>query len=256
MEKRLTLLAALIFALASLSSCSSDDDEQQGPKHEDVNLSTGETYSISTGGNWQSAEPLIASVSGNIVTAQRVGTTTISSESSSFQLTVNPRYNLYDTPCLQWGASPSYVNTFMDGYNMLKVEGNIVMYDGKGGATSYAYLFENNRLKSSAVLVDAMAYGDALVDYLTERYIVIDVNESENYVMMVNIEQDMALMISFYVISSNLYSMVLYTSIDSTESRTRNSVSHEMEHAIKELNIGKPIHNANTNALMQRFIMQ
>ena len=45
----------------TLVACSSDDNDNPASRHEDIVLTTGDTYMITDGANWQSEEPLIAS---------------------------------------------------------------------------------------------------------------------------------------------------------------------------------------------------
>ena len=210
MKKGLFITLALFGMFITLVACSSDDNDNPAPQHEDIVLTTGDTYLITDGGNWLSEEPLIASITGNTITAERVGVTRVYNESSSFNVTVNPRHDLYDDPCMQWGASPAAVNSFMRGYTIMTQTSDMTIYQGKGAADFYSYSFENGQLASTVVYVNAGVYGYALTDFLTERYVVIYVDEQEGVVGMVNIAEDMAVFLTFTMLGGEVYAMVVY----------------------------------------------
>ena len=210
MKKGLFITLALFGMFITLVACSSDDNDNRAPKHEDIVLTTGDAYMITDGGNWLSEEPLIASITGNTITAERVGVTRVYNENSSFNVTVNPRYNLYDAPCVQWGASTAAVSSVMRGYTMVTQTSDVTIYQGKGAADFYSYSFENGQLANASVFVNAELYGYALVDFLAERYIIGFVDEQENIVGMVNIAKDMAIFVTFTILEGKLYAMVLY----------------------------------------------
>lgn len=255
MKKYLLFAVSLLTALTMVTSCS-NDDENTTKTYKDITLTAGESYVIDGGSNWKSDEPLIATVNGNSVTAKRVGTTNIRNGESMFSITVTPRYDLYDNPCFRWGASPTQVNSFMSGYQELGQSGNVVVYSGKKAADYYTYLFENSKLKASSVFVNAMTYGDALVDFLTERYIVFDVNEDENMVGMVNIAQDMIIALSYEIQNTELYGIITYMPYSGNDAKNRTSMMQEIAQSMKKKNIGKPVSKAETDGIMKRFMQK
>ena len=87
-----TFLFVLLCSLISstFTACGGDDDEPE-LKFNDITLNCGSTYTIPNGKNimWTSSNEYIASVSGNIVKAEKVGEATISSNKGSFKVKVN-----------------------------------------------------------------------------------------------------------------------------------------------------------------------
>lgn len=207
----------------TLVACSSDDNDNPASRHEDIVLTTGDTYMITDGANWQSEEPLIASITGNVITAERVGVTRVYNENASFDVTVNPRYYLYDDPCMQWGASTAAVNSFMreNGYTTMRQTDDMIVYDGKGAAVFYGYLFEDGMLASVGVLVDALAYNSVLSEFLMERYVTLyidaDADLEEALVGMSAIDKSMWVVMSLCMFDGRLYVLVLYAPSSSSE---------------------------------------
>ena len=87
---------------------------------------------------------------------------------------------------------------------------DMTIYQGKGAADFYSYSFENGQLASTVVYLNAGVYGYALTDFLTERYVVIYVDEQEGVVGMVNIAEDMAVFLTFTMLGGEVYAMVVY----------------------------------------------
>ncbi len=223
MKKILSISFAILGMLTIFTACSNDDDDT--PKYDDITLAAGEYYVIEGEKNWLSEEPLIASISENTINAKRVGKTKISNEKSSFNVTVTPKYNLYYEPCMQWGASKSTVNSFMKGYELNQQDTEGISYYGKGAVEMYAYLFKNNKLTSSAVLLDAEKYLEAVANFINERY-VYTLEDEDNYAFyFVNIEKDMAVMVSLNSLGGNVYIMVLYYPVDLSDAKTRGNLN-------------------------------
>lgn len=213
MNKLITKLSCLALCLGAMFfvACSDEDEEV---KMQDVTLKAGDTYTIETGMNWLSADPLIATVSGNTIKALRVGKTKISNSSSSFKLTVTPKYDLYDDPCMQWGASTAAVNSFMKGYTMLQQNENVVFYSGNGVAEMYAYYFDNGKLESSLVLLEAESYYSTLHSFLAERYEFLGQDEEDYSLYYISMDKKLAIMVELYDISNVIYAGVMYFPYD------------------------------------------
>lgn len=204
-QKALVLTVCL--CAISIVSCSDDEETLKMP---DITMKAGDTYTIESGMNWLSADPLIATISSNTIHALRVGHTKISNNTSSFNLTVTPKYDLYDDPCMQWGASPSKVNTFMKGYTMLEQDENIVFYSGNGVAEMYAYYFEKEKLTSSLVLLEAEKYYSTLHAFLAERYEFLGQDEEDYSLYYISMDKKLAIMVELYDFSGAIYAGVMY----------------------------------------------
>lgn len=225
------MMLLLVATCIPFTSCSKDDDneKEQGPKYNDITIIAGSTYTIENGSNWTSEEPLIAEVSGNVITAKIVGQTTIRNDKYSFTVTITPRYNLYKDPYLVWGASMSSVKSYMNGFTLAVNDSESLMYDGKGGAEVYMYLFENNKLTSSAVLVDAEKYNERLAEFLFERYIFVNADDEEFIVTFINVEKNMAVSVQYTIINGSIFAMVMYFPVSLDEAKTRSSFNSKFD---------------------------
>ena len=239
--KKYILIATTIFTImATFASCGSDDEEEAGLTYNDITITAGETHTIESGSNWQSEEPLIASISNNIITAERIGTARIYNESASFNITVTPQYNLYNDPCMEWGASPSRVQSFMNGHEQISSKNSIVTYTGGKAAEAYAYMFENNRLTSSAVLVNAELYDESLASFLLERYVPISIDEENYMFFFINIEQDMLVTLGLKTSGYTVYALIMYTPYNQSDAKTRVGLVGKMKEEVRKLDFVKP----------------
>lgn len=173
----------MIISCLCLSACGGDDDEPN-VKFQDITLSCDQSYTIQNGAGttWTSSNELIASVSGNIVNAERVGEATISSSKGSFKVTVKGTVTaVYKVPCIEWGASKSTVKNFMKGSVLDKETTNEISYNGTGAQLLTMYSFNNNALVSSGVALNgSYINSDQLVDFMLENYVPISVDKT-NY---------------------------------------------------------------------------
>lgn len=180
----------------SFSACSDDENENSGLNQHELTLTTGQSAKLIYEGEctWESEEPLIAEVDqdGN-VTAQRVGETNIYANEDVCKVIVNPRYDTYMEPCLEWGASKSSVRSFMDGYSLIDENNNSLSYMDYSNEIGYMYLFENNSLTSSALMASILSHGEELAEFLLERYVVVEVDETEYSIIMLSIDGQMAI---------------------------------------------------------------
>lgn len=169
----LGIVLMTILLSVSFAACSSDDDDNDSSESfKNLELVAGNTAVIENGSGvtWASENEYIASVSGNTITAKRVGTVKISSTKGSFDVTVTPQYTLYDDPCMKWGCSTSYVKSFMSDYTFLGEKGDYLIYTGKGAASYVQYRFSDAALTGVAVYVPT-SYLDELAAFISERYI-------------------------------------------------------------------------------------
>lgn len=185
MKKLLFPLMTVVVMLTSVTSCSKDSDSESSKPSLDksnITLYASEKAKLTYTGNtckWSSDNELVATVDNGVITAKHVGTTTIHANDLACQVTVKPKYNTYVEPCIFWGASKSLVKSYMLGYTLKGEESNSLGYIGKGNINGYAYLFDNNGLKSSAFVV-SLLNSIMISDFLLERYWVIDMKEDSS----------------------------------------------------------------------------
>ena len=143
--KKLLIIFSLVFAALAFVSCGSDKEDE--PNYPNKTMMASETYTIpGKNGVWTSDNQLIASVSNGIVTAERVGETTIRNGSKSFKVTVTGKYNTFKEPCLKWGASKSTVKSFMSGYTMQSEDDENIFYKGKYREALTGYMFRSGQV--------------------------------------------------------------------------------------------------------------
>ena len=212
--KKFILFALLVLPLAFVS-CGSDNDE---PNYPNQTLVAGSVYSI-PGGNtgWTSDNELIASVSTNGVTAERVGETYIRNGSKSFKVTVTGKYNTFKEPCLQWGAGKSTVKNFMTGYTIQSESDDNLFYKAKLKEMLTGYSFKSGKLNlSSVVLLPSVVDAEEMVGYLAERYVYVTKNESEYYYGFATPDTKSVVILQLTTISSQVVYMVAYGEVTSS----------------------------------------
>lgn len=111
-------------------------------------------------------------------------------------------------PCIDWGASESEVTNFMNGYENLGKDDNTLGFGDLDNEIIYMYMFENNSLTASAIGANLISKGEEITDFLLERYVVIDVDESNYTAYMISIDKKIAVAVSFN--ASNGLMMVIY----------------------------------------------
>ncbi len=231
----------LLAAFMCITSCSSDDGNEQAPATLDKTLITlyvdeTATLTYSEGHcEWSSDNDLVAEVKNGIVTAKHVGTTTIHANTLACSVIVKPKYTMYVEPYTEWGASISTIQNKMSGYTFRGSTdssngGETYAYEGKGKTNAYVYIFNEGKLTSSGFHVNLL---DAinLSDFLIERYVIIDINEeNKNDYRVYMSTVDMKTVVAMNLTSSG--AIVLYMPFP--ESNTKATSGDEMKQRIKE----------------------
>ncbi len=223
----LTLVCALTF-----SSCSKDDGDTidlQTPSEMILNSKqTAQIKAISKSPiRYESKNEFNATVSDKgLVKANFVGETEIKvtngSDSKSITIKVDPKVNLYPEPSIEWGITKSQIIAKYGKPDTETADG--IGYSGYSSAAPIAmFLFENNRLKSSAVTVKT-SYASALGSFLTERYLPIDVDSDKYTAMFVNGLKSETITTAVYLSVYNLSNlMVTYLDVRDLSSRSNNN---------------------------------
>ena len=220
MKKILSLFT--ILSCFILASCGGDDDEPYY-SYQDIRLNCGAKYTIPNAGDavWTSSNKYIASVAGNVVTAERVGEAVISSNKGSFKVTVTTTSHVFNEPCIQWGASKSTVKSFMNNVSPSEETTTSLTYKGTGVQFVTSYSFESNGLKSSGVGLNGdYINSDALVTYMLERYIPIKVDEEDYSFYFCTPDQKTGILMSLRTSGSTIIYLIVYVPFNDTESRS------------------------------------
>lgn len=215
MKKVLFIFSLIVIQLAFISC---GDDEE--PNYPDQTLVVGNTYTIpgnSTG--WTSDNELIASISGNVVTAERVGETIIRNGNKSFKVTVNGKYNLYREPCMKWGASKSTVKSFMSDYILQSESDDALYYKGKLQELLTGFSFKNDGLYLSLVaLSPSLVDTEDLVDFLAERYVYVTHDDSQYYYGFATTDAKNIVILQLKTISYQVVYYIVYAEVTSYSS--------------------------------------
>lgn len=212
------------FAIASLVAATSCNKEDETYSYDDVTLNVKETYQIPKGSGveWTSSNDFIASVKGDEVTAEVAGTATMSSSRGSFVVTVVPTINYYTEPYLVWGSSKVQVKNFMSSklgnFALNDEDDDELTYVGSGNVWMYDYEFTDGALDYSYIYVDADAYtAQQMVDYMSQRYTLNNIDESENTIYWVSPDEQTAAMLYAAAIGSGVYWITAYTEYNPTK---------------------------------------
>lgn len=128
--------------------------------------------------SWRSEDDFVAEVDGNgLVTGGHVGTTRIvasnGSSSATCNVTILPRYNLYDAPILDWGASMTEIrNKETHEYSPTSSSATTLVYNFTHDTENpclVMYSFENGKLIFIFVFLKWNYFAYA-VDHLLERF--------------------------------------------------------------------------------------
>lgn len=190
MKKLFYGVCLLIACVCLLPSCGGDDDMEEmvpptaSETFSDRIMYSGDTYTLPSSGAWRSSNERVAKVSDGQVIALTLGTARIYDGTRSFYVTVKARYNLYREPCLTWGASLSSVQSFMSDYTYVGSTSGVYTYAGRDKEYRMFYQFTSGSLaKSEVYLRPRDVSSSVLTSFLTERYIIVDVED--NYTGMV-----------------------------------------------------------------------
>lgn len=229
--KKETLSYALLACTMLLSSCSKDEDVSIIIQNENpIVLNHEETIQIKATSTlpltYISENEYNAKVSTyGLITANYVGETKIKltngSEEKIIYVEVEPKYNLYETPCLEWGISKSEViNKY--GSPDAETSQGVGYKSYSSAAPILTFLFDNSqKLMASSVLVKT-GHGSTLADFLLERYMPISVDIDKynaSFVDALTPEQTNTLInITPYNLA---YLQVLYVRADTESNKTK-----------------------------------
>lgn len=180
MKKAFSLML-LLATLFTFTSCGGDDEPDNTKLsqtsytlyHEDTQEIKGSNL---TGIEWNSENEFVATVKNGVITAQYVGETTVKSvnDNLEFSVEVKPKYNTYEEPYLDWGASKATIKAKY-GTPAGEDTNSLLYQTSNSNAPIMLYLFENGKMSTCGVVCKvSTAY--ELGDFLVERYVPVKVD--------------------------------------------------------------------------------
>ncbi|MCR5513488.1 MAG: Ig-like domain-containing protein [Prevotella sp.] len=216
----------LMCVMCGVSTSCGDDKSDDSPTTLSVNPSSVSLYyegtqQLSASGvtSWSSENEFVAKVDAKgLVTANHVGSTNILASNGNAMgrcaVTVKPKYNCYDTPLLNWGASASAISAAETHTASSSSSSTSLGYGYTNGSVTSVvlYMFENNALKSVGVLASYSNYAQIAL-YLLERYQPIAKDDDGNYYFIDSMDTKTAnnvIALSTTTVSNSKMTMVLY----------------------------------------------
>lgn len=188
--RKILFVCMTVVAATAFVGCSKNDSGITLAKTE-VTLYFGEEYQIEaeTDSNltYASENEYHATVSDTgLVSALFVGETNIivsdGNNSTTLRVIVAPESNLYEEPCLEWGARAARVEELCGTPDSNDGESWAYMYPTKA-VDMIMYMFENGLLQSAGVMVKS-GYSTELATYLAERYMSLGYIDNIGYVFV------------------------------------------------------------------------
>ena len=184
--KKFFSLMLLIATLCTFAACGGDGDEPDSTKlsqtsytmyHEATQAVEGSNLS---GLEWNSENEFVATVKDNVITGQYVGKTIVKSSTKnlSFSVEIKPKYNMYEEPCMDWGASKSAIIAKY-GTPERETSDAILYKTSNVKAPLMVFVFNNGKMTTCGVVCETLSAYE-LSDFLLERYVPVKV-DVDNY---------------------------------------------------------------------------
>lgn len=235
------MLASCVLCILNFS-CSSDDDPAVdvsiSPSSISLHYQDTKQLSGTNINKWTSEDIFVASVNDQgLVQGGHVGETRICGQSGNQKtycdVTITPKYQLYDEPVLDWGSSMSKVKS-RENHSLVKSSDNLLVYDYSKGSCStlLTYGFENGVLKDIVAFLPFSYYLTATY-YLAERFQAIHY-DGDLSVMYVDALEDSKIKTAVLQSESksngstitSIYYVDYKTIASKTSSKSRNKVAH------------------------------
>lgn len=179
----------MVMLVLVLASCSKDDGLDGGLNGQEITLKRGEVFAFEVKGAndvvWSVTDPFHATVNDNgQVQALRIGKTEVIADADGelFKATISvvPIVDLQE-PYLRFGASKEQVK---DAEKRVLMEQNedVIVYEVNASFTNaLGYIFEEDKLTSAIfqLEVDSEESGDELIDFIEERYELLEQQGTE-----------------------------------------------------------------------------
>ncbi|MFV0417984.1 MAG: Ig-like domain-containing protein [Dysgonomonas sp.] len=193
------LFFLLFILLSTFYSCKNNDDIDL--KESEVTLYSGEQYAIKANSDtkilYKSDNEYIAIVSDKgLVTAKTIGETLIQMDNGqdkkTFRVKVNPKYDLYPTPELNFGMSKI---SLIEKYGTPdETDENTIVYSNYSDVASFViYKFDDADLLIGSSVMVKTSYSKDIIPFLLERYNYIEEEDiEETFVFIDGLTQETA----------------------------------------------------------------
>ena len=126
-----------------------------------------------------SENEFVASIKGNVVTANHIGVTIILvNEKHPVIIMVFALYTSIPDPVLKWGEPKDTIKVNHNKGNIIKEDEEILMYENCGDAKNIGYMFEEGKLYAVGLTVSS-SKSNTLLQYLKERYYIYPEKQSD-----------------------------------------------------------------------------
>lgn len=182
--KKVFSLMLLLATMVTFTACGDDEPDNTNLSqtsyamyHEGTQVIEGNNLSDIS---WQSDNEFVATIKNNVITGQYVGKTTVKSATNnlSFTVEVKPKYNTYEEPLLEWGASKATIKAKY-GTPQSEDTNSLIYQTSDYNAPIMLFIFENGKMSTCGVVCKVSA-ASQLGDFLVERYIPAKV-DTDNY---------------------------------------------------------------------------
>ena len=183
------LMSIAVIVSLMLSSCKKDDDETPLTiSQSSLSMVHGDTITITANqkSTFSSSDPFVATVSDNgKIEAKHVGQTIVTAtsggQSKECTVTVNPSYNLYKEPILDFNLTKNDIKAQETRPLEEDRDTALIYTDKKTYLMRYSFDPQTSKLKSVTYGIPNISYAQSsvLTDFLIERYQPIDLKETE-----------------------------------------------------------------------------
>lgn len=214
------LLCAIVSFL--FVACSDDDDKIKISK-QSISMFAKEEYQLTVNTNdevvWSSEDEFIATIPDNDgkVIANHVGKTYIKADDAMCEVIVKAKHDLYEDPITQWGLTRDEVIKLLG--TPKSTSDKIISYDTNNAkAPLIAYLFDDEGKLYAACPYVKTIYTETLLDFLIERYLLIDADIEKLSATFINANTiaKSTMLIEMSPEKSLTYYMVIYLDMNKT----------------------------------------
>lgn len=244
--KKVSLFGLVLMCVmgAVLVSCGNDKSDDSSTSlsvsPSSVSLYYEGTQQLSASGatSWTSENEFVAKVdSKGLVTANHVGNTNILVSNGNAMgkcaVNVKAKYNCYDTPLLNWGASTSAISAAETHTKSSSTSSDYLVYEYTNGTTIalVQYIFKSSALSGINVIMPSSDYASVGL-YLLERYQPANKDDNDSYYFVDAMDVKHAknvIVFALQTISNSKYTVVTYFKNDTKSNVSRRAYSQKVE---------------------------